>query len=255
MRGTDFFRHVTQCDVPWRGRALRLPLFFHDAGMIQANFIADMRAVQRLLPSMRLHPLRVTPSRCMVVMLGLEHRDTGIGPYNEFLIGVPVTLDAPSPLFAGTLRALPQPTTVYVHRLPVTTAIARDAGIDFLAAPKFVADIRFHESADRIGCELAEDGRPIVALSVRKGVLAPGARERVDLITVRDESLLRWQTVSSERDVHVTRDASAARLHLGPHPLADELRRLHLGRALETSYAPRFRMSMSAVLESLPRRG
>jgi hypothetical protein len=255
MHGADFFRHVMQVDVPWRGRSLRLPVFYRDSGVIQANHIADLRAVQRLLPSTRLHPLRVSPSHCMVSLLALEHRDTDLGPYNEFLVGVPVTLDVPSPLFVGSVRPLPQPTTVYVQRLPVTSTIARDVGIDVLSAPKFLADIRFHESDDHVACELAEGGRPILHLSVRKGVPQPGARERVDLITCREESLLRWQTVSSERGVHVTREASAARLQLGPHPLADELRRLHLGRVLETRYAPRFRMSLTGVLESLPRTG
>ena len=46
-------------------------------------------------------------------------------------------------MFTGILRKPPTEPEVYIHHLPVTTEIARDAGVEFAGYPKFLAYIGF----------------------------------------------------------------------------------------------------------------
>jgi len=127
MREMAFFREIEHVELPWGERSIHCPEFYYDAMMLGAQFLAPTEQVKALLPSERIHPLRVVPWRSIVSVTAFEYRDSDIGPYNEVSIGIPFTLDAASPLFTGTLRKGPEAPRVYVHSLPVTTQIARDA--------------------------------------------------------------------------------------------------------------------------------
>jgi hypothetical protein len=253
MRDTDFFQHVHQFDMHWCGRNLKMPPFYYDVRSIEADFVASADEVRSLLPSERMHPLRLSPGHCAVVIAALQYRDTDIGPYNEVLIGIPFTLDVPSPMFTGTIRHLPEVPLVYVHHLPVTTEIARGTGTEFLSAPKFLAEITFEDTGDWIRCSLAREGVPILRLSMRRGELLPARRSRTSLVTVKHHHLLRWEAVTSEHRRSTSHDDNAAELELGSHVFADELRNIGLGKPRLASFTPRCQMTLSPVLESFRR--
>jgi hypothetical protein len=250
MSEKDFFQHITQVPAPWQEGTIRLPTFYQDAMAIHAQFLASSERVRSFLPSPRLHPLRVAPGRCAVALAALSYRETDLGPYNEVLIGIPVTLDARSPLFTGILRGLPAVPMIYVHRLPVTTEIARGPGVHFLAAPKFIADITFEETEEWVRCRLAEGETEIMTLEVRTGELEPTGRWHVNMVTAREGYLLRWGWVESEQRKRVSHDSSDVRLELGSHRMADELREMQLGRVLSCEYRPRFQAVLGPVVES-----
>jgi hypothetical protein len=248
----DFFRHITQIPAHWQNGSIPLPTFYYDAMAIHATFLASSDRVRSFLPSSRLHPLRVAPGRCAVALAALSYRETDLGPYNEVLIGIPVTLDERSPQFTGILRSLPDVPMIFVHQLPVTTEIARGPGIHFLAAPKFLADITFEETEEWVRCRLAEKGTGILTLEVRKGEPEPAGRWHVDMITAREGYLLRWGWVESEQHKRESHDSSDARLELGAHPIADELREMQLGRVLSCEHRPRLQAVLGPVVESFP---
>jgi hypothetical protein len=56
--------------------------------------------------------------------------------------------------------------------------------------------------------------------------------------------------VESEQRKRESHASSDARLELGPHPIAEELRKMHLGRVLSCEYRPRFQAVLSPVVES-----
>jgi hypothetical protein len=250
MRESSFFEHITQIPAPWQDGSVPLPTFYYDAMAIHASFLASADRVRPFLPSPRLHPFRVAPGRCAVALAALSYRETDLGPYNEVLIGIPCTLDEHSPQFTGILRSLPDVPMIYVHRLPVTTEIARGPGVHFLAAPKFLADITFEETEEWVRCRLAEKGTDILTLEVQKGELEPAGRWSVSFLTARDGHLLRLGWVESEQRKRESHASSDARLELGPHPIAEELRKMHLGRVLSCEYRPRFQAVLSPVVES-----
>jgi hypothetical protein len=252
MSEKNFFRHIPQILAPWQDGHIPLPTFYQDAMAIGAQFLASSERVTSFLPSSRMHPLRVAPGRCAVALGAMSFRETDLGPYNEVLVGIPFTLDERSPQFTGILRSLPEVPSIYVHRLPVTTEIARGPGVHFLAAPKFIADITFEETEEWVRCRLAEEGSEILALEVRRGELEPAGRGNVNFITARDGYLLRFGWVESEQRKRESHDSSDVRIELGSHPVAEELREMQLGRVLACEYRPRFQAVLGPVVESFP---
>jgi len=250
MSEVDFFRQITQIPAHWEEGSVPLPTFYHDAMAIQVSLLASADRVRSFLPSPRLHPLRVAPGRCAVAIAAFSFRETDLGPYNEVLVGIPVTLDERSPQFSGILRSLPELPMIFVHRLPVTTERARAPGINFLATPKFLADITFEETDEWVRCRLAEQGVDILSLEVRKGELENAERWHAQMITAREGYLLRWGWLESEQGKRESRGSSDARLELGTHLIAEELREMQVGRVLSCEHRPRFQAVLSPVVES-----
>lgn len=251
MHNSDFFQQIPQVDVPWDDRTFRVPVFYYDATAIGAAFLTPLDRIRKLLPSPRMHPLRVTPWLGITTITAYEYRDCGIGPYNEVSIGFPVTLDRPSPLFSGLFRKLPGVTKGYIHRLPVTTEIARDTGVEFANYPKFLADIAFEKKDGSLRCRAAEGQEHILSLSVSKLALQPGGRSYFHSLTFREGRILRLEFILGEGDQGKSRNPADAVLELGDHPIAQELRDLQLGRMAYCYYRPRFQAILSPVLESL----
>jgi hypothetical protein len=229
-----------------------MPAFYYDVMDLTCLFLAPALKVKAILPSKRMHPYRLTPWHSVISISAVSYRDSDIGAYNEVVIAVPITLDDPSPLLTGLVRPLPPVPMTYIHQMPVTTEIARDAGIEFLGTPKFLANIEIEEREDRVHCHLFEGTEHIFTLAGRIGTLKPSARSRIDLITRRKGYLLRWEWVLSEQSQSVSRNASDVSLELGSHPVSQELRDMSLGRALSCQYTPHFQGILTPVLESYP---
>lgn len=249
MNTSGFFGQIAQYELTWPGQTIKVPVFYQQARMAQIGLAAHTDEILPLLPSSRLHPLRIAPARCLLVLVAMQHLQSDIGPYNELLIGFPCTLDKPSPQFAGTLRHLPQ-TLVVVHRLAVTTDIALQAGNELLATRKFMADIRIEESDEWMSCDVSQDGAKLLHMAVRKGNPGPMERQHNQMLSVRGGYLLRWEFIASEHEGHVSRHGADARWEWGSHPMVQDLARLKVGPLLECSYSPRFQGILGPVVES-----
>lgn len=249
MRNSDFFQQIAHVDVPWGDRTINVPLFYYDAASISVAFLTPLDKIRKLLPSPRMHPLRVTPWHGMTTINAYEYRDCDLGPYNEVAIGFPITIDQPSPVFTGILRKLPGIPKVYVHHLPVTTEIARDAGVEFANYPKFVADITFEKKNSALTCRLAHAQGHILTLTVCELPLQPLGRSYLHSVTFREGHILRLELII-ERRQGISRKPAHAHLELGDHPIAQELRDLSMGRMLFCQYAPKYQAILSPPLES-----
>ena len=159
-------------------------------------------------------------------------------------------MDRPAPLFTGILRKPPAEPKLYIKHLPVTTEIARDAGVDFAGYPKFIADITFKEANGWITAELSETGRHILTLAGRKGPLSSATRMRVHPVTVREGFILRCEMIYNERQQVLGRGSSGIRLELGDHPIALQVKQLQLGKGLSYQYIPQHKAILTPVLES-----
>jgi len=179
-----------------------------------------------------------------------QYGDCDLGPYNEVAIGFPITIDKVSPMFTGLLRKFPEIPKVYIHRLPVTTEVARDAGVEFANFPKFLADIIFEKKNGSFNCYLAEAQHHILTLTVRELPVQPAARSYLHIITFRQDRILRLEFILGERHQALSRKRAHVHLELGDHPVAQELRSLDLGRMIFCQYTPKFQAILSPVLES-----
>ncbi len=250
MRDSEFYQEIEHPEVPWGESSIHVPVFYYDSMSLNVYFLASREKLKSLMPSARMHPLRVTPWHGILSIATMQFRDCDLGPYNEASVAIPFTLDTPSPLFTGILRKGQGVPDVYIHSLPVTTEIARDAGVDLAGYPKFLARIEFEEQDDWITCRLAEGDRLILTLAGRRLTPRQAPRSRVNYFTVRGERLLRSEAISSERLVATSRDSSHARLKLGDHPIAQELMQLGMGRMMAYEFTPHYQNILSPPLES-----
>ncbi len=253
MRDMAFFDPVEQVPVLWRGQEYPVPTFYYDLTSVMVHFLTPAAKLNALLPSDRLHPMRIVPGKAVTSISFYEYRDSDIGPYNEMLLGFPVTIDHPAPMGIGLRIAERSGVAAYVWQLPVTTEIARDMGIDVGGYPKILADISFQSDAGWLRCHARADGQDIVALSIRRPrTKLVNRRWPVDAITVRDRQVQRIPAIVNLRRLGGSWMPSHARLDIGTHPIGNELSELGLGRVLAIRYAPDSQIILSRPIEGWP---
>jgi len=250
-----FFEGVPQQPVSVAGYEGPMPAFYYDYAQASVALLTPLDRIRELLPSPRLHPLRLTPRSGVTAIAAYEYRDTDLGPYNEVGIGFPVTVDRPAPMLTELRRFQAQGGSVFIWQLPVTAVIARDLGIEVAGYPKFLADIDFRAEGGLVTCRVAAGGRHLLTLRLRhrpprrrRGL----ERSRMLPVTVKGDRLLRAPSVASVPRSAVAYGGRGVEVELGDHPLADQLRRLEMGRVLLSSYAPANQMVLSSPLESWP---
>jgi hypothetical protein len=206
-----------------------LPILYFRDDFFALYFTADLRKIKALMPSDRLHPVRMAGERALFGIAGFNYVDTSIGAYGEVAVVAPAVYGPkPPPLIIPALVESRYPGfgTVVLH-LPVTTRVARDAGRGEWGYTKFVADMRFRNTPEFLECEMSEEDTHILTLRVeRKGLVR---RDRKPLITysVRDRNLIR--TVIPQRGAfRLCPYPTGAFLRLGRHPVSESIRDLAL---------------------------
>jgi hypothetical protein len=229
-----------------QGRLVPMPVRVRDAVSLSAVYLVPTRAVAQLLDPAPVHVLEVVPGRALCVLAAVEYRDNDLGRYNEFAVNFFVQYGGPPPRpFLGLVSAFRHRTAgAYVHWLPVTTTFSRDAGRDIWGFPKTVEEIEFRDENGWRMCTVVSGGIHVLTFSVRRR----GRRSLPEMpqaaLASRDGALFRTRSVMS--GVGVGTRLGGARLRLGQHPRADELRSLGLPRAALMSSSME---SMRAVFE------
>jgi hypothetical protein len=225
---TDFFSQSRPGRQVTHGEArFTLPILYHRDDCFAAFFSCDGEAARAAMPSERLHPVRLPGGRAIVAVAAFNYLDTSIGPYGEVGVVVPAVYGrhpAP-PLLPGLFEARwPGFGTVVLH-LPVTRQVARDAGRGQWGYTKFVADMDFRITPERLRCRLRDGQQPILTLRVPRGGLTLPDGKPLVTYSVRDGALLRT-TVAQRGTARSALRPRGASLELGDHPLADTLREL-----------------------------
>jgi hypothetical protein len=249
-RDLDFFNQVEHLDAPFGDDRINMPVFYYDITTINVAFLTPLNKIRALLPSARMFPLRATPWHAVTAITCFEYRDCDAGPYNEVSISFPITIDRPAPILTGLFRHIAEGPLTYVHHLPVTTDIALKFGIDFYNYPKFIASIDFKIENGWRYCRLAERSNHILTLSVRQIPVKDFDHWRFHGITFRDGRILRSEVIVNVRKQAISRNPANVKLELGDHPIAQELRNLHLGRMVHFQYMPQNQAILTPVLES-----
>lgn len=119
-----------------------MPILYDDASQVMALYRVPLAAAAALLPDGRLEPLPVL-GKAVAGFVAFEYRQTSAGAYNEIGLVILVKRRKTRPSLLKLLRApLSEPDAAfYVVNLPVTTALARAAGVEFWGYPKYVKDI------------------------------------------------------------------------------------------------------------------
>lgn len=75
-------------------------------------------------------------------------------------------------------------------------------------------------------------------------------RMRYYMVNVRHDRIMYGMASASLQSMGASRNPSDVRLELGKHSIAQELRRLGLGRMIDYHYGPEGQLILNSVLES-----
>jgi hypothetical protein len=231
MKG-DLFRGIVQWEMGNEAGKGKLPCFYYDNTTITAIFTASTKKIRRFLPGKDYHPLEVFPGRCLVAFTAFEYRKTDIDPYNEFSIAILVNFRKRSvPLFSLLRQYLARCYSAYVWHLPVTTEIARHAGVELYNYPKIIAGIDFARSAGHIECVLSEKGVEILRLRGRILNTGKGKISRYRTYPVKNGIPLIANVITLPHEfAESSRGDSAVLQYNAAHPIGRELSEIGLSR-------------------------
>ncbi|WP_212761904.1 acetoacetate decarboxylase family protein [Nocardia uniformis] len=198
------------------GETVTMPVEIRTADTSSALFPVDPAPVRELLAGTGLAPLTFL-GRAFCNLAFVRYVDGDLGPYHEFAFSVM----AHQPGRKGSSGA-------YIHWLPVNQSFTCEAGQSIWGFPKLMADIDITPTRRGHRCEVAVEGRKVLALSISDGLPAPSGAggSSIDAYTYRDGVLRR--TPWDMNPAAVRMRPGGARLELGDHPIADQLRSLGL---------------------------
>ncbi|MBI2383400.1 MAG: acetoacetate decarboxylase family protein [Gammaproteobacteria bacterium] len=133
-----------------------MPILYDDVSQLFAFWRVPLAAAAALVPDGRLEPLPVF-GKAVAGFAAFEYRGTTIGSYNEIGLVILVRRRGSAPSLWRLLRRPEREPDAAFHvvNLPVTTELARAAGVEFWGYPKYVKPIRtqFGRDAVSIGLE------------------------------------------------------------------------------------------------------
>lgn len=233
-------------------QVVSLPVWVRDASVVFASFVVPLTAARAIVADPRLELAQVFPGRAMVSIAVIEYRDNDLGQYNELAIGFPVRLGGGRslPIIGTTIDSMKGRIGTYLHRLPVTTEFSCEAGRKIWGLPKSVEKITLRDEPGQRIATLTSGDQHVLTLMVRRG----GKRSFDDAPLVAlacIDGVLR-KTPFTASGTGLGFRLGGARITLGQHPIADELRSLGLPkRAMMSGGVERMKARYDAA-EALP---
>ena len=137
---------------------------------VGAMFEMSTSGARKILPP-HLHPLEVQHTRSVLAVLAFQFSDSEVGAYDE------VVLSVVTPPRIETGKPLPT-AAFYPFMLATSTEAARRHAIQRWHLPHFMKDLDFSfESRDgRMRARVAEEGSPVLDLTVSEHVFEPTTR-------------------------------------------------------------------------------
>lgn len=203
--------------------AFELPILYFRDDFFGLYFTADFVKVKAIMPSDRLHPLRMPNGKAVMAVAAYNYLETSIGPYGEVAVVIPVVFDEVKTRFTSILPLLLESRYpgfgVLVQHLPVTRTVARDAGRGEWGYTKFIADMTFRITPDYFQCAMREKQISILDLRVeRKGICLPD-RKPLTTYSVKKGQLIR--TVIKQRGIkRLAILPGGSHVRWGDHPMA-----------------------------------
>jgi hypothetical protein len=212
------------------GRRVRLPVEVRDASTGVAAFVVPLRAARRIVPE-PFEPVELLPDRTLLAIAAIDYRDNDLGDYHE--VSLTFFVRAPGrprgvPWLGAWLDLARNRLGTWIWRLPVDQTFTCEAGRAIWGFPKTVDTIRFDYERDRLCCRLEMDGEHVLTLSLPRG----GTRRlpEASMATLTRIEGVPHRTRFTQGGEGVGFALRGARLQLGTHALADELRALGLPR-------------------------
>jgi Acetoacetate decarboxylase (ADC) len=209
-----------------------LPIRYFDAQCLVAAFLAAADKASEMLVGTGLQPVLQEDGRAVVNLYCVEYRKTDIGPYNE--VGLTVRAKPPGdPVDAAS----------YVVNLPVTTAVASQAGREIWGYNKFVAAIEIETEDKTFSTVLRDSDHEIIgALEGRRGASVPAPPTDIITLSLHHGRLIKTVIQVLTPSFASSGDSFLFKVGTSKHPMADNLRTLGLdgARPVLVSYTDPF---------------
>lgn len=217
-----------------QGREVRLPCHIGHARAGLALYGADADAVAGDLPS-GLSPVVTRPGRTVVALLAVQYVENPLGDYDEGVVASVVRASTDPTATASLRDVLGGRFGIFVHHMPVSQAFTREAGERVWGFPKTVDTLDLRLADRRGGLRWATEAGEVFELTVPRGGRLPAPPQAATAYTHHDGIVWRTRLTMHGRGLRV--GPGRARLRLGTHPIADQLRRWSLARrALATAW-------------------
>jgi hypothetical protein len=229
------------------GKVLGFPSLFPDGSSAVGLFTVPARAAQALIRDSGFEVAELWPGRACFSLACCSYRESDCGPYNEismaFFVKPMHGRSSGIPYLGTWLDIARNDSATHIWKLPVTTRLAHDAGLQMWGLPKTIEEIDFEKADGRASFQLRMDGREVLRFSVP----ATGTRDQPPGASAVYSSYEGAPHVTIlENEYHdFGMNLSGGRLSLGDHPIADQLRGLGLPRRpLFTTWMGRFALKV-----------
>ena len=214
-----------------QGRTVTLPCLVREASSGAATYLVKTEPARRLLPGPELDVVELWPGYALASIACIDYKDNDLGDYNEISIALFVReRGAPRgfPLVGAVADFFRARLPTYIHRLPVNQAFTCEAGRLIWGFPKVVHEIDFAYSDRGAVCTWRDEGEHVLTFSVPRG----GTQRMPDasLLTYSYLDGAPHRTVFTSGAEGVGFRLGGARLELGTHAIASELRELGFPR-------------------------
>jgi hypothetical protein len=207
------------------GTVLTMPVRIRKADNHVALFSVPSAAAQRMIDYSGLRVFEYRPGRAVTMLMLVRYIDGDLGQYHEF--GTAVMVSPPTSPARG-LRGFGD-AAAFIHHLPVNQSFTLEAGRTIWGFPKIMADFTVRETPS-FDFDVSAGGKLIAGIEFSAGLPIPSA------LTSKPQMMTQYSHLDGvTREIHSEMRNSGmrariggAKLRLGDHPYADELRSLGL---------------------------
>lgn len=207
------------------GTVLTIPVEIRRADTHVAMFSVSAPAAQRMIDYSGLRVCEYLPGRAVVMLMLVRYHEGDLGRYHEF--GTAVMVNAPGSTARGP-GALAS-AGAFIHHLPVNQGFTLEAGRRIWGFPKVMSEFVVRERP-KFDFDISVDGKLVAGIEFGRGVPLPSA------LTARPQTLIAYSCLDGVtrripwemRNSGMRATVGGARLRLGDHPYAHELRALGL---------------------------
>jgi Acetoacetate decarboxylase (ADC) len=145
-----------------------MPVQANTAAAMVAAFPIDADKAAALLQGNQVHPLRIWKHGLLILTI-VDYRDTNIGKYIEYSIGIGCTYGRrPAPPLVPLLLTSLYGTGGWVIDMPVSTLISVKGGRGIWGMPKHQANLNFVEGSEVISSQYDVDGQLAIYLEMKR---------------------------------------------------------------------------------------
>jgi acetoacetate decarboxylase len=217
------------------GRPVELPVQIRDATVASVMFPVPAARAREIIAYSTLEPLHMA-GRAVCALACAEYLDGDLGQYHEFAVAFLVH----SPHGHGI--------GAFIHWLPVDQMFTLKAGREIWGFPKQQAEIELSLHTRIKHCSVQASGRRVIDLAIAPGLPVPSRPLSLTLgaySCLRDGDAVLRRIPWTIRPAGVRTRPGGARVRLGDHPIADELRQLGLDHATPLASTTITRLAMT----------